>query len=241
MGIKTMSNVQYRENISNSLKGEKNHFFGKQHSQETKDIIREKARINSTGSNNPMYGKSVYDVWVKKYGKEIADKKMVEYKLKQSINSKGKNNPMYGKPTPQGSGNGWSGWYKNYFFRSIEELSYIINVLEKFSFNWKSAENIKIKYLNWENVERTYVPDFIVENKYLVEIKPKRLQKSPNNLYKKEAAVKYCYENNLKYKLTNSPIILSSKDILELYLQNKIIFTKRYDEKFRVTFLVNSI
>jgi hypothetical protein len=36
---------------------------------------------------------------------------------------------MYGKPSPQGSGNGWSGWYKGKYFRSIMELSFIVEYL----------------------------------------------------------------------------------------------------------------
>ena len=35
--------------------------------EETKEKIR--------GEKNPMYGKSVYDIWVKKYGKSLADQK----------------------------------------------------------------------------------------------------------------------------------------------------------------------
>jgi hypothetical protein len=37
------------------------------------------------GKNNPMFGKSLHDVWSEKYGKEIADKKLQEMKLKMSI------------------------------------------------------------------------------------------------------------------------------------------------------------
>ncbi|MBR4316812.1 MAG: hypothetical protein IKP65_07630 [Alphaproteobacteria bacterium] len=44
---------------------------------------------------------------------------MIELKKKYSEKSKGKNNPMYGKPAPKGSGNGVSGWYKGWFFRSL--------------------------------------------------------------------------------------------------------------------------
>ena len=34
---------------------------------------------------------------------------------------------MYGRFSPRGSGNGWSGWYKEWYFRSLLELSYMIN------------------------------------------------------------------------------------------------------------------
>jgi hypothetical protein len=53
--------------------GEKNPFYGKGH------LI--------SGDKNPMFGKSFYDVWVEKYGKEVADKKKEEW-----LNNKRKKN-----------------------------------------------------------------------------------------------------------------------------------------------------
>jgi hypothetical protein len=61
------------------------------------------------------------------YGKEKANK----MKNNLSILNSGSKNKMYGKPSPQGSGNGWSGWYKGWYFRSLIELSYMVNVIEK--------------------------------------------------------------------------------------------------------------
>ncbi len=52
------------------------------------------------GENNPMYGKSNYDIWLVKYGQEIAIKKWKEQQLKSANNRKdsliGEKNPMYG-------------------------------------------------------------------------------------------------------------------------------------------------
>jgi hypothetical protein len=44
-----------------------------------------------------MYGISVYNLWVKKYGKEIADKKFKELKEKDRISNSGENGAMFGK------------------------------------------------------------------------------------------------------------------------------------------------
>jgi len=41
-------------------------------------------QMNFDGENNPMFGKSMYDIWLEKYGKEEADKKHSEWKLKKS-------------------------------------------------------------------------------------------------------------------------------------------------------------
>jgi group I intron endonuclease len=42
------------------------------------------------GENNPMHGKSVFDIWVEKYGKETALEKWNEINKKRSINGKNK-------------------------------------------------------------------------------------------------------------------------------------------------------
>jgi len=61
---------EWNENISKAL-------MGKHPTEETKNKIRNTIINNkiSAGKNNPMYGRSLYSVWVEKYGKEIADEK----------------------------------------------------------------------------------------------------------------------------------------------------------------------
>ena len=113
-----------------SITGEKNGFFGKKHTADTKEKISNSVIANP---GRGMTGKTTYGVWLEKYGKEIADDKLKNLKNKLSILFSGKKNPMYGKPTPIGSGNGWSGWYKGWYFRSLLELSYMINVIERFN------------------------------------------------------------------------------------------------------------
>lgn len=227
--------------------GELNPFFNKHHTEETKQKIienkdyssyktnefRDKMRELSLGKNNNMFGKSVYNVWVEKYGVETADIKLKELKIKHSKNNSGKNNPMFGKPSPVGSGNGWSGWYKDWFFRSIKELSYMINVIEKNNIQWVSAESNKyqINYEDYKGNNRTYTADFILNNKYLIEIKPKKLWYSDSVIRKKISAIKFCEENNLTYKLRDTPN-LSSEKLKELYETKQIIFTDRYEKKF---------
>ena len=216
-------------------KGELNPFFGKKHSKETLEVIRKKALITNKGERNPMYGKNVYSVWVEKYGEEIANEKLIELKKKQSFNSKGEKNGMYGKPSPTGSGNGWSGWYKGWFFRSLRELSYMVNVIERFNIKWRSAEtaDLKIKY---SNGNRTYSADFLLNEKYLVECKPKSLSNSKIVLEKKEAALIFCKLNGYIYKIVN-PKRMKNKEIMDLYNLGSIKFTDRYQEKFKNKYL----
>ena len=159
---------------------------------------------------NPMYGRSVYSVWLEKYGKEEADKRNEEMKRKKSEKSSGKNNPMYGKPAPKGSGNGISGWYKGWYFRSLRELSYMVNVIEKEGHEWRSLDNtpdFRIKYLDKNGHERSYCPDFLIDNKIIVEIKPKKLQGLDSVVRKQNAAIMYCKSRNLVHIITDVEIL----------------------------------
>jgi hypothetical protein len=216
--------------------------YGVEVAEEKMKKLKIKQSKNTSGENNPMFGKSVYDVWVEKYGTEIANVKLEQLKIKQSKNSSGENNPMFGKPSPVGSGNGWSGWYNNWFFRSIKELSYMINVIEKNNIEWINAESnmYQINYTDYKGNNRTYTADFILKNKYLIEIKPKKLWYSDSVVRKKISAIKFCDENNLTYKLRDTPN-LSSKKLKELYETKQIIFTKRYEEKFVEKYLKNNV
>jgi hypothetical protein len=223
---------------------EKNPFFGHEHTEQTKEKIRnrdksffqtqsykDKVSKNSSGSKNGMYGRTYYQVWVEKYGKEEADRRQKEKNKKTSIQCTGKNNPMYGKPSPKGSGNGWSGWYKGWFFRSLLELSYVVNVLEPNGDDWESAEslNIKIPYKNYKGVERTYTPDFLINSKTLVEVKPSKLKSSLTVRLKAEAAKTYCKQCNWKYVFVDPPILTEEK-IKELHNESSIKFIKRYEK-----------
>ncbi len=226
--------------------GDQNPFFGKIHSEDTKEKLRtvdrsytqtDKFRKASArvGSKNGMYGRSFYNVWMEKYGKEEADRKLVKWLEVQSKNSSGKNNPMFGKPSPRGSGNGWGGWYKNWYFRSLRELSYVIRVLEKTGQKWKSAENneFSIPYVNYDGTPRTYRPDFIVNGKILVEVKPKRLMETPTNLLKKEAAIQFCKDNAFEFKMVDVKL-LETDQFVSLYREGKVKFNKKYKERMEL-------
>jgi len=79
-----------------SLTGNRNGFFGKHHTKKSKERIGGSV-VNYNGKNNPMYGKSVYAGWVSKFGTEIADKKLHDWKLKSSNSHLGTKNSFFGK------------------------------------------------------------------------------------------------------------------------------------------------
>ncbi len=168
------------------------------------DKFRQTMSRVTSGKNNPMYGRTPYEIWIEKYGKEKADRLHKEWCKKHSVNNSGSGNPMYGKPSPNGSGNGWKGWYKEIFFRSLRELMYLI-YLDENNIEWVNGETLRIKYKDYKGKDRTYRPDFIHDG-MLVEIKPKRLQNTPTNLSKRKAAEAYCVKVGLKHKYVDPEI-----------------------------------
>ena len=229
-----------------------NPFRGKKHSDKSKENMKKaqqaldkknnpiyqskefREKSARKGSKNGMYGKTIYGVWLEKYGKEEADRRDKILRAKRSKAVSGKNNPMYGKPSPQGAGNGWSGWYKGWFFRSIRELSYMINVIEAKKLKWRTAEtrDLSIKYINYDGTERTYRADFLINEKTMVEVKPIKLFNTPNNLLKKKAAIKFCNKNGYDYKVVDIKLLDINK-IVSLYNHKEIKFTKKYEEKYK--------
>ena len=207
----------------------------KEHAQ-TKEY-KDKLSAISSGKNNPMSGKTYYQIWVKKYGLDKAKQLVEEKRKKDSIRSSGKNNNMYGKPSPQGSGNGWSGWYKDHFFRSILELSYMV-YLDSKNISWRTGENaeFKIQYIDYDGQFRNYFPDFIIKNRIMVECKPKRLHNTPKVVAKTNAAKCFCEKNGYKFRLIDNKK-LSEAQMVQLYKDKIISFTDRYEEKFKNRYL----
>lgn len=236
---------QERSERAKKRTGHKNSFYGKKHTQETKDKLRnmnksytqtpefrkKSARI---GKNNGMYGKSFYDVWKDKFGEKIAEEKYTKWLEVQSQNSSGENNPMYGKPSPSGSGGGWSGWYKGWYFRSLRELSYMVKVIEKEGLKWTSAEtkDLSIPYIDYNGNFRTYRADFLIDSKYLIEIKPEKLMNLPSNILKKKAAIDFCNSLGMIYKMVDVEI-LETLQIVQLFMDKQIVFTKKYQKRMQ--------
>lgn len=194
-----------------------------------------KASRSLSGEKNGMFGKSLYDIWLEKYGKEEADIRKNKFSETQSNNTKGEKNPMYGKPSPC-SGRGISGWYKDWYFRSTIELYYMINVIERFNIPWKNGECKELRS-NYEldGVKRTYSADFLLNDKYLVECKPKHQQMFFINKIKREAAEKFCKENGYIYKMTRS----NKYEVEEMLEMHEIGLIKIEDSKLKI--LLNQI
>ncbi len=226
------------------LAGDKNPFWGKTHTQETKNKIASrdisfnqnpeyklKRSLAVMGEANPMYGKCNFEIWTSKYG--LTEAKLRQYKVNKRLSEvfSGNMNPMYGKPSPQGSGNGWSGWYHGWYFRSLRELSYVINHIERNRLDWQPAESLRIDYTDWEGHRRTYRADFLVSNRFLIEVKPAALHLSRSVRIKAEAAERFCRQNGFQYKIED-PELLSDNEIVVLHHTKQVRFLDKYELKF---------
>jgi hypothetical protein len=200
-------------------------YYKKIKSKEYRDELSKKMR-----ENPPMLGNSYLKIWIEKYGEEKAKEMNEVCSLKKA--TKGEKNYWFGKTPPFGSGNGWSGWYKGWYFRSLLELSYMINVIEKFNIKWETGESEKYRVrFEHKNRKKNYYPDFVLENKYIIECKPKKLWNTSLVEDKKKAAEIFCKENNFIYKLREVPK-LTDKEILFHYNCGNIVWIQRYQKKF---------
>lgn len=169
------------------------------------------------------------EVWKRNLPEEVANAMIKDSKGRQSVASSGSNNPMFGKPSPQGAGNGWKGWYKDHYFRSLREVMFMIKMDER-GIEWKTGESkdYTIPYLV-NGKPRTYRPDFVVGS-VLYEIKPIRLHKAPSVIAKKEAAELFCLNKGFEYQLID--IKIEKGPIKAAYDKGDIRFDRDYEKRF---------
>lgn len=173
-----------------------------------------------------MWGKLI-DQFVHKHGPEKGRELYEAYVENMRAKSTGENNAMYGKPSPAGSGNGWKGWYRDHYFRSFRELTFLIQA-ERDSVAWTPGEKVSIPYV-FEGSERTYRPDFLIGTR-MIELKPERLIKSPAVQAKAEAARAYCAANGLTYEIFDPGI--DSDLIQHAYEAGLVRFVGDYEQRF---------
>jgi len=94
----------------------------------------------------------------------------------------------------QGSGRGRKGRYKGFYCDSSWELAYVIYCLDH---NIDIKRNTEKRKYTWNDIERNYIPDFIVNN-VLTEIKGYRSDQWDAKL-KANPDVTVLYEKDLKH------------------------------------------
>ena len=168
-GIK--QSEESKRKISEKMTGENHPFYGKHHTEETKENISEKLKGKMTGENHPFYGKHHTEETKENiseklkgennpfYGKHRSE----ETKIKMSEAKKGENNPFYGKHhteeykknmSEKMKGENHPFYGKHHSKETIEKLSkkvICINTGKKFD-SLKDASN-------WYNVAKSSICD----------------------------------------------------------------------------------
>lgn len=189
----------------------------------------DKQRLFIGDINARRAGRTNHEMWTERYGKEEADKREAAANQARSKRASGAGNPMYGKPSPQGAGNGWKGWYRGHYFRSLREAAFMIRA-DNQEEAWQTGEKAEfvVKYL-FNGAERTYRPDFVIGN-VVYEIKPKRLHASLEVVAKRKAAEAHFGSKGMRYELID--IEVDSVALKAAYDRGEIRLDKRYEERF---------
>jgi hypothetical protein len=199
---------QYSE--MNSGKG--NPFFGKKQSIKSKKIMSDN-HADFTGDKNPLVKWLSKDPKNRESYKEIFKKSWNDRCLKDKNykrNFREKVSKAISKVYLEGFNpytNCRKGWFKSIKFNN--KFYYCSSYEKRFLEYCESSENIRalqklhfvIPYKDGREISRNYFPDFLVNDKIVVEIKPKSMLNHNNNQYKIEAGKKYCQENKYEYKL----------------------------------------
>lgn len=199
--------AELKDNLSKKFYGDKHPMYGR-YTENQRNALEKRL--------TEMRGKTLEEI----YGVE----KAVEIRKNISEKTKGELNPMFGRPSPNKSGHGIGGWYKNkIYFRSLLELSFLImhehdEVL--------SAEHFAIPY-EYENVVHTYHPDFQIGNT-IYEIKAEWQKNSECNAKKFFKAEEFCEKNNYIFTVLTEKAIpmITVEKVKELELSQVIRLDK---------------
>lgn len=219
------------------MKGSRNPFAGHKHSAQTKQILRavDKSYTKTEKFSNAVK-QSMIDIntavdlmaiWTEKYGAVEAVIREQKRRNKLSISSSGENNPMFGKLAPFQAGVGIKGWYRDIFFRSLRELSFMLQ-LDRDGRIWRTAESsdFRVEYINYVGNRATYVADFIVDDRIIIECKPLYLQRTFTVMAKSAAMQAFCAEKGLEYQIVD-PILISLDELFMLTQDNVVRLTDK--------------
>ncbi|MEK6878950.1 MAG: helix-turn-helix domain-containing protein, partial [Nanoarchaeota archaeon] len=153
--------------------------------------------------------------------------------IKNKIKIKQLKDWSYERPPIKMKSRSYTGYYKNWFFRSLNELSFVLCELETNRIRWCSGETLqyRVQYKDKNNTLRYYYPDFILlDKKEVVECKPKRFWTDRTIKSKSKAAKKAFKKIDFIYKLIDYPI--NFKKIALAYKNKQIKFILRKDILF---------
>jgi len=201
---------KWKKEASKRNKGKGNPFFGKKHTNKTKAKMR-KNHADFTGDKNP------FNAWAKnpknkegwlnallKSHKDRRDRCDDKYiKICEDISQRVAKLHIEGKLVSYGRG------HKNGYFISKRQRAKIYfrsSYEERFLQICENSNEIKfgackfyIPYITLGGTTHNYIPDFILNDKVVIEIKPKRMLYYGDNKLKHIAGEKYCESKGFKY------------------------------------------
>ena len=135
------------------------------------------------------------------------------------------------------SGGGVKGWYREHFFRSLRELTFMLH-LDREGRVWKTGEtsDYVVRYVNpYTQKLGTYRPDFIVDTTRMVECKPISLQNTVIATVKAQAAREFCAQREMSYQIID-PGKITWQELFELERSAVVILTERTKKKLNENF-----
>lgn len=173
----------------------------------------------------------------------------IKQKISQSLKNYFKENPQNPEPHRQNWKNGIydkvdfkrgiGGSFtsiktnKKIHFRSLLELFYLLKIEEDPSILTYKYEPFHIPLENGQS----YLPDFLINNKILVELKSKRfvekVKEAKEKLeYKQSQAIKYCNSHNLEYKIIYDENLGFESRKMKHFINNNPDIVKKYHVTF---------
>jgi hypothetical protein len=98
-----------------------------------------------------------------------------------------------------------NGWYKSdkflksFYYRSSYELKFLEICENLNTITDCKGCNITIPYISKTGTNKNYIPDFFINNKWIIEIKPLKLKNYENNALKSEAGMAYAKNLDMNY------------------------------------------
>ena len=214
-------------------------------------------KIDHRGRRNRAYGHKVSPEQAEKISKALKGKKPVVYertpeickKISESLKRYYKEHPQ--DPTPHIK-NWKNGVYDNvdfkigisgYFtslkmnktirFRSLLELYYLLLIERDVTIKNYIYEPFHIEMENG----KSYMPDFLLNQKTIVELKAKKYVERVKGvqekvLYKQSQAIKYCSSHNLEYKIIYDEDIGFESRKMKHYIKDNPDVVKKYNITF---------
>lgn len=207
---------KWKMEISERFSGATNPFFGKKHSEQTKEKMKSSTH-DSWNATKRRLSKEEYDIWYADYCASLSGKNNHFYGKHHSLETRKHLSEVRANLIADGtidikpSHYGLKGYY---FSTKMNEMFRYDSLIEYFRMkmldiddnviSWTKRHKIRIPYI-LNGVQKNYVPDFVINNSIIEELKG--YEEEAKKKAKLDILKDYCNKNNLECS------ILSYEDI----------------------------